>query len=48
MLMKKASGPFAGESKPELYEIPEFDSIRAIFLSVADWDYALVCGVGTH
>jgi hypothetical protein len=31
MLMKKASGPFAGGYKPELDESPELDSTRANF-----------------
>jgi hypothetical protein len=47
-LLKNASGPFTGVYTPELDEIPELDSIRAKFISVADWDSALVCVVGTH
>jgi hypothetical protein len=31
MLMKKASGPFAGGYNPELDESPELDSTRANF-----------------
>jgi hypothetical protein len=31
MLVKKAYGPFAGEHKPEIDEIPELDPTRANF-----------------
>jgi hypothetical protein len=47
MLVKKASGPFAGVYKPELDEIPELDPTRANFyqsqIGILRW-----CGVGTH
>jgi hypothetical protein len=46
-LLKKASGPFSGENKPEIDDIPELDSIRTNFyqsqIVILRWCVELGC-----